>query len=133
MSYSRNSIQSVEHYFSPDVGEVQFRVRAFDTFGRPCGGATLTAMPGRRTVQAELNWLDLDPRGSYRLEIWAGSELVKEQVLLAVPMKPLCISECRGICSECGINLNEEVCNCGTEKIDPRLAPLKHFMKPNND
>jgi uncharacterized protein len=65
-------------------------------------------------------------------EIDAG-ELVKEQVLLAVPMKPLCNNDCRGICSECGTNLNEGVCNCSTEKIDPRLAPLKHFMKSNND
>ena len=60
-------------------------------------------------------------------------ELVTEQVLLAVPMKPLCIMECRGICPECGTNLNEGVCNCCTEKIDPRLAPLKRFMKTNND
>jgi uncharacterized protein len=65
-------------------------------------------------------------------EIDAG-ELVKEQVLLAVPMKPLCNNDCRGICSECGTNLNEGVCNCSTEKIDPRLAPLKRFIKSNND
>ena len=60
-------------------------------------------------------------------------ELVKEQVLLAVPMKPLCNRECRGICPGCGINLNEGACNCSTENVDPRLAPLKRFMKSNND
>lgn len=61
------------------------------------------------------------------------AEVVKEQVLLAVPMKPLCSSECRGICPVCGTNLNEGACNCSTEKIDPRLAPLKRFIKPNKD
>lgn len=60
-------------------------------------------------------------------------ELVNEQVLLAVPMKPLCSRECRGICPECGKNLNEGICNCGTEKIDPRLASLKRLMESNND
>lgn len=60
-------------------------------------------------------------------------ELVKEQVLLALPMKPLCSVECKGICPSCGANLNEVACRCGAEKIDPRLAPLKHFMKHNKD
>jgi uncharacterized protein len=60
-------------------------------------------------------------------------ELVKEQVLLAVPMKPLCSEECRGLCPLCGLNLNEGTCKCGVEKIDPRLAPLKRFMKSNED
>jgi uncharacterized protein len=88
---------------------------------------------------------DLDPDGEHELtgselnigfysndEIDTG-ELVKEQVLLSIPMKPLCSRECRGICPECGINLNERACNCSAERIDPRLAPLKRFMKTNND
>lgn len=60
------------------------------------------------------------------------SELIKEQVLLAVPMKPLCKSDCQGICSQCGRDLNEGACACKAEGIDPRLAPLeklKEMMK----
>jgi len=71
--------------------------------------------------------------GFYRNDELDTGELVKEQVLLGVPMKPLCSRDCRGICPECGINLNEGFCNCSAEKIDPRLAPLKRFMKSNND
>lgn len=52
-------------------------------------------------------------------------DLVREQMLLAIPMKPLCGSNCQGICSKCGKNLNEASCECSTEEIDPRLAPLK--------
>jgi len=60
-------------------------------------------------------------------------ELVKEQVLLALPMKPLCSEKCRGICPACGANLNERACECRAENIDPRLAPLKRLLKSQND
>jgi len=59
-------------------------------------------------------------------------ELIKEQVILSVPMKPICIEKCRGICSTCGKDLNKETCQCKTEEVDPRLAPLlklKETMK----
>ena len=53
------------------------------------------------------------------------TEVVKEQVLLSVPMKPLCNEECRGICSRCGIDLNKGSCACRHEELDPRLEPLQ--------
>ncbi len=57
------------------------------------------------------------------------TELIKEQVLLSVPMKPLCRPECRGICPGCGRDLNKGDCNCKAEEIDPRLAPLMEFKE----
>ncbi len=57
------------------------------------------------------------------------AELVKEQVLLAVPMKPLCKNECKGICSKCGADLNEHSCTCKDDHIDPRLAPLEKYKE----
>ncbi|MBI4847644.1 MAG: DUF177 domain-containing protein [Nitrospirae bacterium] len=56
-------------------------------------------------------------------------DMIREQVLLAVPMKPLCSEECRGLCPVCGINLNEGACACGKKEIDPRLAPLEKFKE----
>ncbi|HDH50082.1 MAG TPA: DUF177 domain-containing protein, partial [Nitrospirae bacterium] len=56
-------------------------------------------------------------------------DIVREQVLLAVPMKPLCGADCKGICSGCGTNLNVGSCECGAEEIDPRLAPLEKLKK----
>ena len=56
-------------------------------------------------------------------------DLVREQILLAIPMKPLCELDCRGICFRCGKNLNEEVCECSAGEIDPRLAPLKKLRE----
>jgi len=56
-------------------------------------------------------------------------ELIQEQLLLAIPMKPLCNPDCYGICPKCGKNLNEGLCRCGIEETDPRLAPLKKFRE----
>jgi uncharacterized protein len=52
-------------------------------------------------------------------------EIVKEQVLLAVPARTLCREDCKGICPECGIDLNTGRCNCAAEEVDPRWAALK--------
>ena len=59
-------------------------------------------------------------------------EVIREQVYLAVPMKPLCQEGCRGLCAVCGINRNRETCACQTEWVDPRLQPLKHLTRSNN-
>lgn len=56
-------------------------------------------------------------------------ELIKEQMLLAVPMKPLCESDCQGICPKCGKDLNDGLCECKGEEVDPRLIKLKEFKK----
>ena len=55
-------------------------------------------------------------------------QLVHEQCLLALPMKPLCRDACRGLCPVCGNNLNERVCNCDTAWRDPRLAALEKLL-----
>ncbi len=55
--------------------------------------------------------------------------LIKEQVHLSVPMKPLCSSGCMGICSECGKDLNMGPCECKKDTVDPRLAPLEKFKE----
>ncbi len=57
------------------------------------------------------------------------SQEIRDQLLLEVPMKPLCDEECRGLCSQCGINLNRQGCECASDDIDDRLAPLKRLLK----
>jgi uncharacterized protein len=51
-------------------------------------------------------------------------DLVREQIELAVPMSRLCSDKCRGLCPECGANLNEADCRCNPEDVDPRWAAL---------
>ena len=52
-------------------------------------------------------------------------QLMREQFELALPMKPLCREDCKGLCAVCGINLNRDTCSCAREWEDPRLAALK--------
>jgi uncharacterized protein len=54
--------------------------------------------------------------------------LLREQFYLALPMKPLCRAECRGLCPQCGTNLNEGTCQCDTAWHDPRLDALKALI-----
>ncbi|MFN2341122.1 MAG: DUF177 domain-containing protein [Halanaerobium sp.] len=54
-------------------------------------------------------------------------EIVVDNIILSLPMKPLCSDDCEGICPECGQNLNEGECDCEVEALDPRLAKLKDF------
>ncbi len=55
-------------------------------------------------------------------------ELVREQVILAVPDKPLCDEDCLGLCPHCGADRNREPCSCGGADPDPRLAVLANFV-----
>ena len=54
-------------------------------------------------------------------------EVVKEQILLAVPTRMLCRENCKGICPECGTDRNTGDCNCVADDIDPRWAALKNL------
>ena len=53
------------------------------------------------------------------------TRLVYEQVLLALPTRPLCDEKCRGLCPQCGVNRNTEPCSWAVEAGDPRLAVLR--------
>jgi uncharacterized protein len=61
----------------------------------------------------------------YRDEEIDLGQLVLEQFYLALPMKPLCRESCRGLCPECGTNLNTANCSCVREWTDPRLDALR--------
>jgi uncharacterized protein len=51
--------------------------------------------------------------------------IVREQVVLSLPMNAVCKEDCRGLCTQCGQNLNEKQCGCNATFVDPRLAVLK--------
>ena len=66
--------------------------------------------------------LDTDVYRSGQLNI---RELVETETSLALPMKPLCRDDCRGLCPACGGNRNLVPCACESAATDPRWAPLK--------
>ena len=55
------------------------------------------------------------------------ADVVKEQVLLAVPMKRFCREDCRGICPVCGANRNEVACECHEKPAEDRWKALKNL------
>lgn len=57
------------------------------------------------------------------------AQLVQEQFYLALPMKPLCRVDCRGLCPSCGANRNEGGCACELGWADPRLAALRRLLE----
>jgi uncharacterized protein len=63
----------------------------------------------------EDGWLDLTP-------------VLREQCWLSIPMKPLCRPDCKGLCPQCGANLDLESCTCKELNVDPRLALLKELL-----
>lgn len=55
-------------------------------------------------------------------------QLLLEDILLDMPSKFLCSSDCKGICPTCGKNLNEGECQCEKQAVDPRLEILKNLL-----
>jgi len=62
---------------------------------------------------------------NYKLDL---DELMRADILLELPSKYLCSENCKGLCSVCGKNLNDEACNCNLSQIDPRLEVLKKLI-----
>ena len=56
--------------------------------------------------------------------------LFREQFVLAIPFAPLCREDCKGLCPQCGTDLNSGTCTC-EKPIDPRLAALKGLKLPS--
>ena len=54
---------------------------------------------------------------------------MREQFYLALPMKPLCGNDCKGLCPTCGTNWNKGTCDCSNQSEDPRLAALKALRR----
>ena len=54
-------------------------------------------------------------------------EVVQEQVVLAMPFHPLCAAGCRGLCPQCGADLNEEKCRCAPADFNLKFAALKNL------
>lgn len=54
--------------------------------------------------------------------------VLREYILLEIPISPLCRPDCKGLCPICGNNLNESTCHHEEDSVDPRLASLKSLL-----
>jgi uncharacterized protein len=98
---------------------------------------TIDIVTGMRLPKPE------DP-GSFTIDehhILDLTEAIRQYIVTAIPMKPLCRKDCAGLCVTCGKDLNLGACGCKTEESDPRWAELLkltnsnkvEFAKPNKE
>jgi uncharacterized protein len=93
--------------------------REFDLLYRPLG-----VDAGRD----ELSVTDAEAEiGYYQGEGILLEDVLREQVLLALPLKITCREDCKGLCPHCGKNLNLEQCSCAVPLEDPRWTALKEI------
>jgi uncharacterized protein len=87
----------------------------------------LTYLPPLRTQDEQQLGTDDLSVAFYQGEVIDADDLVREQIELALPMVRLCSEDCKGLCPDCGANLNEGQCACQTEQVDARWAALKEL------
>lgn len=77
----------------------------------------------------DLDEIDAEPFDGKTIDL---DPVVREQVLLALPVSVVCRDDCKGLCSTCGADLNESDCGHGKVKeMDPRLAKLRDIKLKN--
>lgn len=91
---------------------------------------SLIPLKGISPEEKELTEDDIES-GYYSEDIIDLDPLFFEQIMLQLPMKIICSPLCKGLCPYCGVNRNEEQCECHTSSIDERFSILKQFqVKP---
>lgn len=116
------------------AGIVRLRISADFVYLRPCdrcAADTARDMSFRfeHTLVVSLSGDSSDDyveTPDYKLDL---DELATADILLELPSKYLCKPDCKGLCPDCGADLNKTACDCGKHRIDPRLEALKDLMK----
>lgn len=57
------------------------------------------------------------------------NELIRQLIVVEMPLRPLCRPDCAGLCPQCGTDLNEQRCDCDRGHTDPRWAKLKQMLE----
>jgi uncharacterized protein len=102
------------------LGQARFPLDAtFDLFYKPTSAIA-------REEEVEID------DGEAEIGFYEGSgieleDILREQVLLALPMQRVCSDDCKGICPACGKNRNETKCDCRTETTDDRWGALRNL------
>jgi len=95
--------------------------KKFDLLYRPQGSDAGREELSVTAVEAEVGYYQA---GALLLE-----DVLREQILLALPLKAICREDCRGLCVHCGHNLNVEQCGCAEPFEDPRWSALKDIRE----
>ena len=120
-------------------GEVEVRGSLDTSVELPCDRCVApVVLPVNVDFKAELGFADANADAAEATELQDADmdfstvegdavdldEIVREQILLALPARQLCGEDCKGLCASCGGNLNERQCGCNQTEIDPRWSAL---------
>ncbi len=103
---------------------VNFSLRMVDRtqFDRAASSDEEDAGNGESAGSFDLDQADAEPFDGKTIDL---DPIIREQVLLALPVSVLCREDCKGLCTVCGEDLNEKDCGCERKVVDVRLAKLK--------
>src|SRR5438094_7112958 len=93
----------------------------FDLLYRPLGADAGKEELSVTVAEAEVSY--------YQGEGVLLEDVLREQVLLALPLRAICREHCKGLCPHCGRNLNQEQCDCAEALADPRWSALKDLRE----
>lgn len=88
----------------------------FDLIFRPLGADAGAAERAITAPETEI--------GYYQKDSLALEDVLREQVLLSLPVRTLCKTDCKGLCPRCGVNRNTQACSCEVGPSDPRWSAL---------
>jgi uncharacterized protein len=97
----------------------------YDLIFRPLGADAGAPERSISAVETEI--------GYYQKDSLSLEDVLREQVLLSLPVRTLCKEDCKGLCPRCGENRNSQACSCDEGPSDPRweaLADLRERIKP---
>ena len=130
-------LEAVGLQIQPDGADVVVQGRLTATVPQMCGRC-LEAFPARVDANVDVRLMPRPATGDaielgrddLDVDFYVDDQLdldrvVETETTLALPMKPLCREDCRGLCPACGGNRNLVACACPERAPDPRLAPLR--------
>lgn len=148
---SAENITNVNDYpaITAFIGPVNIKGTAENTGGAvniEAEGKVTVTMPCDRCVKdvdIELNFTMEETyvasgNASENDESYSGSSVcldgaVKKSILSSLPMKVLCSEDCKGLCPQCGKDLNTGECGCKTDYIDPRFESLRSLFNVDKE
>ena len=102
------------------LGRARFHLEpSFDLFYRPISFIERDEEVGIDEGEAEIGFYK---GGGMELE-----DILREQILLLLPMQRVCSEDCKGICPVCGANRNESACDCSVVPVDNRWGALRNL------
>lgn len=97
--------------------------RAEDTFNLFCPVTAVTAPAEEHELADDELDVTYVEEGKVNTD-----QLLRESLLLSLPVQPLCREDCQGLCPRCGANQNQGPCGCAPVASDPRLQVLKKLL-----